>query len=496
VNVLCFADVEDLYEITYQQGTSFMVHLPERDIVFKKRNKLFVADFVEYCGNVLVTKAYTKGEIHRAMLAQDVLKMSGYPSLQEAIHLIQDGNIANMPMLTAEDMRRAFELHGEPVGSVRGKMTQKKVGRAVYDDDLIMDEKNMSHVMHIDGHKFLVTVCEPLQLTMQCTVVRETATVLGMTLQGQLELLRSRGFVPVRIHTDPQSAFRTLTTSFENVVIDPSGAGDYVPKVDTKIRRIKEVYRGVKSDLPWKIPPLLIKDLVAYAVSRINIRQTMAINQNVCPRVLVTGLTVDFHKELSLAFGDYCKVFDGYDNTSKSRSVQCVALYPCINVTGSWYFYNLLMKKRVRRSIWKEMITTSSFAEKMNALMEEETSMELEQKAIEEEGAVQQERIEPIQDPVETPETVTFDDVAAGIKENEDDVPDLKPRGDDESDDEAEDESEEEESGETAVRRSAHIKAGVKKPERYAMHTKLKRGIHNDEAMNEQIKAAEKAEIQ
>jgi hypothetical protein len=55
--------------------------------------------------------------------------------------------------------------------------------------------------------------------------------------------------------------------SFENVVIDPSGAGDYVPKVDTKIRRIKEVYRGVKSDLPWKLPPMLVKDLVAYAVS-------------------------------------------------------------------------------------------------------------------------------------------------------------------------------------------------------------------------------------
>jgi hypothetical protein len=351
VNVLCFVDVEDLYEIMYQQGTSFTVHLPERDIVFKKRNKLYVADFAEYYGNVLATKAYTKGEMHRAMLAHDFLKMSGYPSLQEAIHLIQDGNIANMPMLTVEDVRRAFELHGKPVGSVHGKMTQKKVGRAVYDDDLIMDKKKQvlySDLMHIDGHKFLVTVCEPLQLTLQCPIERETATVLGIALQRQLELLRSRGSVPVRVHTDPQSAFRTLTRSFENVVIDP---GDYVPKVDMKIRRIKEVYRGVKSDLPWNLPPMLVKDLVAYAVLQINIRRTTAINRNACPRVLFTGLRVDFHKELSLAFGDYCEVFDGSDNTSKSRSVPCVALYPCSNVTGSWNFYNLLLKKRVRRSI-------------------------------------------------------------------------------------------------------------------------------------------------
>jgi acyl-CoA hydrolase len=152
------------------------------------------------------------------------------------------------------------------------------------------------------------------------------------------------------------------------------------------------------------------------------------------------------------------------------------------------------------------MVTTSSFAEKMNALVEEEAAVGLEQNAIQEEGVVLQERVEedirneePNQDPVETPETVTFEDVAAGIEENEDDVPDLEPQGDDESDDEADDESEDEESvegGETMARRSACIRAGVKKPARYAMHTKLKRGTHNDEATNEQIKAAEKAEIQ
>jgi hypothetical protein len=34
------------------------------------------------------------------------------------------------------------------------------------------------------------------------------------------------------------------------MVIDVSGAGDFVPKVDIKIRRIKEVYRSVKAGLP------------------------------------------------------------------------------------------------------------------------------------------------------------------------------------------------------------------------------------------------------
>lgn len=50
--------------------------------------------------------------------------------------------------------------------------------------------------------------------------------MLDIVLQGQLELLHSRGFTPIRVHTDPQSSFKTLITNFENVVIDMSGAGD------------------------------------------------------------------------------------------------------------------------------------------------------------------------------------------------------------------------------------------------------------------------------
>jgi hypothetical protein len=55
--------------------------------------------------------------------------------------------------------------------------------------------------------------------------------------------------------------------------------------------------------------------LVAYAVSRINSKQSAAINQNIAPKVSFTGLHMDYKKEFSLAFGDYCKVYDGTNNT-------------------------------------------------------------------------------------------------------------------------------------------------------------------------------------
>ena len=117
-----------------------------------------------------------------------------------------------------------------------------------------------------------------------------------------------------------------MTTQFPGVVIDIGGAGDYVSKVDVKIHCIKELYRSVKAGLPWKLPPSLVKDLVTHAVSHINIRRTTALNVNVCPKVLFTGLHVNYKKELSLAFGDYIEVYDGTDNMARSRSVPCIAL--------------------------------------------------------------------------------------------------------------------------------------------------------------------------
>lgn len=103
----------------------------------------------------------------------------------------------------------------------------------------LLDRKKQvlySDAMHIDGRRFLVMVCQPLNLTLQVYIERESPTVLGAALQEHLELLYSRGFVLLRVHVDPQSAFRSLTMKFKNVTIDVGGMADYLPKADAKIK--------------------------------------------------------------------------------------------------------------------------------------------------------------------------------------------------------------------------------------------------------------------
>ena len=132
-----------------------------------------------------------------------------------------------MPNITIEDVRRAYEIFGTPPEYVRGKMTKRKVSKGAVERELIMEEKTQtlsSDVMHIDGNKFLITTSDPLQLTQQCYLASELANQLGLGLQGHIDNLRSRGFNPTIVYTDPGSRFQALTTAFPCTLIDVSGA--------------------------------------------------------------------------------------------------------------------------------------------------------------------------------------------------------------------------------------------------------------------------------
>jgi hypothetical protein len=241
-----------LYRVTYVPGEAFIVHLPSYDLAFKRTGKLYVANCRQILTPYKVVHAtvakneciYTRSEIKKAKEAYEFLKCSGYPSLDEAIHLFQDGNIFGLPELTREDLIRAYDIYGITVAYVQGKLTKKAISRAVIDPSAVMRDKVQTlhtDVMHLDGHKFLVLLVKPLQLTLQTVLKNETADQLGLGLQGQLSLLRSIGFQPTTVYVDPQTDFQTIKNLFLGVLIDDSGAADNMPKVDITIRRLKEI---------------------------------------------------------------------------------------------------------------------------------------------------------------------------------------------------------------------------------------------------------------
>jgi hypothetical protein len=160
-HVLCFANVEDKYQVTYIPQEGFIVHMDHKDIEFRREGKLYIADWEEndYVdhGAVLATvkdneAKYTKHEVEKAKEAYEFIRNAGFPSEEEAIHLIEDRNIVDLPNLTRNDVKRAFKIYGQHVESVRGKMTQKVVRREHFDETLKGEEKNQrlySDVMQI-----------------------------------------------------------------------------------------------------------------------------------------------------------------------------------------------------------------------------------------------------------------------------------------------------------------------------------------------------------
>jgi hypothetical protein len=96
-NILSFAAVEDMYEVTYSRGEGFTVHIPERDIVFRRRDNLYIVDWAEV-GSVHATvqeneSLYSAKQVRRAKLAHEFVRNCGYPSPAEAVHIVQDGNV-------------------------------------------------------------------------------------------------------------------------------------------------------------------------------------------------------------------------------------------------------------------------------------------------------------------------------------------------------------------------------------------------------------------
>ena len=140
-NILSFAQVEDQYPITYTPQEAFTVHLPKGDIVFKRRDGMYVADWEGY-KNVFSTTVCTKAEQEHAKIAYELARTSGYLFVNELIHLVEDGNIVGLPSITREDILHAYDLFGVPTAYVRGKMMKRPIKRAVIDDSLVMQENS------------------------------------------------------------------------------------------------------------------------------------------------------------------------------------------------------------------------------------------------------------------------------------------------------------------------------------------------------------------
>jgi len=108
------AGVEDIYPVTYNQGEKITVHMDEKDVEFIRRVGMYVTDFSDWlvddedrvseihtdlCLHTVEERESmdTRKQVCKALEAGECLRALGYPSLQDAINLVRDGNVRNVP---------------------------------------------------------------------------------------------------------------------------------------------------------------------------------------------------------------------------------------------------------------------------------------------------------------------------------------------------------------------------------------------------------------
>ncbi len=192
-NILCGAAVEDLYPIMYVQGVSKTVHMAHRDLVFVRKGMFYVGDFRDWLedrdytseihdddthvisntssyvyASISSEELYTSKEVKKAKEAGDFIAKAGYPSLEEAIHMVTDGNIMGLS-IDSSDVRRYFNLYGPHTAGVKGKTTTPSHPSTPSSPDpalkeQISEQTMIADIMDIDGQKFLVSLSLPLGL--------------------------------------------------------------------------------------------------------------------------------------------------------------------------------------------------------------------------------------------------------------------------------------------------------------------------------------------
>jgi hypothetical protein len=94
-----------------------------------------------------------------------MMNHTGYPSMEEQVRLIEDGNVLEIPRISRPDVKRAYEVYCMPTEYVQSKLTKKKVSHVRCNESLKADDKDQAlyaEVMAINMNRFLVSVCEPL----------------------------------------------------------------------------------------------------------------------------------------------------------------------------------------------------------------------------------------------------------------------------------------------------------------------------------------------
>ena len=309
------------------------------------RPGILVREHVTTVGQNL--QRFTKREVEQARKAREMLARMGFPSVSDAINMVNTGSNFD---ISGRDFQIADAIWGKDASSLRGKTKRKTTPEADISVNSTLVQQQQQQVldvdiMFIDKIAFLIGVATPLDLTHLATSLISLdlnksfrAASVRQAVLYFFGVLASQNFKTPLLMVDGEGAISKIISELNlmGMEVDVSGAGGHVKRVERRIQVAKERVRTHTHHLPYTLPLIALSMCVLYCVSRLNYQPTHVRDGVISPRETFLGRKTDGKRDFRFAFGDYVmSTVPKTDNSMKSRTEDCVVMYPTGNRNGS-----------------------------------------------------------------------------------------------------------------------------------------------------------------
>jgi hypothetical protein len=256
---------------------------------------------------------YTKGQVAAADEAVKFVKCMGHPTEQHCINMVE--RMVNPPVNKA-DIRRAFDIYGSSLASVRGRTTKTTTTKAEevesIETPVQTDQVAEVDLMFIRSEAFLLCILSPLEFSFVVPLnTKKTPDVMN-ALEGIIAATKARGFTisKLRVDNEPAIASSDITNMLGNhgIVVDTVASGDHAAKAERRIRFVKEKWRTLVHTLPY-VPSKPIVRWGAIAANRlVNMQRASSSLSPESPREKFLGRLTDYKRDVAgVAFGPMYK---------------------------------------------------------------------------------------------------------------------------------------------------------------------------------------------
>ena len=385
-NILSLAQASDLFTVTLSNDT-FYVDTGNKVYTFKRQGSFYIYRHIDE------HSLFSKRQFDSAMEAKVIQARLGFPSANELYNTVKMGGINNIP-ITSTDVLRMKTLP-KSLAEIKGKMTSPSPTPLPVDwfkgRDSMKNGTLSIDLMSVNGQMFLIGIIEEISMTFGYALTSKRVKAIQAALKLFVSNASANNWILV-CRTDGEPAIKSMIETFKlNMQADISGTNRHIPIIERRIRVIKERVRGQINTLPYTLPHFLLKYLIYFVISRMNLLSTTSsINEygNRPPYELFFDRKIDYKRDIKVGFGEYAQIYahNSPQNSMAPRSRAAISLYPSGNSSGSVKFFCISTKSIVSSDKWTTLPINEDVIKTMNGIAHKSPILSPREEAPENEG--------------------------------------------------------------------------------------------------------------